>query len=72
MTVMNCIFFSCCDCFDVFFSGGSTFTIRGEGFNNVGNITVEKVVSKRYTRRNEDNKHYIYYKRKIKLISVLV
>ncbi|VDI09897.1 plexin A [Mytilus galloprovincialis] len=24
-------------------SGGSTFTIRGEGFNNVGNITVEKV-----------------------------
>ncbi|CAC5377409.1 PLXND [Mytilus coruscus] len=24
-------------------SGGSTFTIRGEGFNNVGDITVEKV-----------------------------
>lgn len=57
MTVMTCILFSCCDCFDVIFSGGSTITIRGEGFNNVGNITVEKVVSKRYTRRNEDNKY---------------
>ncbi len=28
------------------FSGGATFTIRGQGFNNVGEITVDRVVSK--------------------------
>lgn len=28
----------------LFFSGGALFTIRGEGFNNVGAITVERVV----------------------------
>lgn len=28
-----------------FFSGGVTFTIRGDGFNNVGSTTVERVVS---------------------------
>lgn len=55
MTVITCIFLSCCNCFYAFFSGGSTFTIRGEGFNNVGNITVEKVVSRISTRGNEDN-----------------
>lgn len=31
--------------FVLLFSGGATFTIQGEGFNNVGQITVERVVS---------------------------
>lgn len=31
--------------FVLLFSGGATFTIQGEGFNNVGQIAVERVVS---------------------------
>lgn len=30
---------------NLLFSGGATFTINGEGFSHVGEITVERVVS---------------------------
>lgn len=32
----------------LFFSGGATFTIRGEGFYNVEKITVERVVCTKF------------------------
>lgn len=61
MTVITCMFFfNAAIAFMLFFSGGSTFTIRGEGFNNVGNITVEKVVSQSSTQRNVKKPLSIY------------
>ena len=46
----------CFNFFSVIFSGGATFTIRGQGFNNVGEITVDRVVSK---YQHYDHQHCI-------------